>query len=451
MLTTIRPLTRLLFLFLILSTTLPLAAQQKINSNNFDHVYDKYIHSVKFHVNGLVLSYPIVDLNSRAQLELTFDDLDEEDMDYIYTLVHCNADWKPSQLTDFEYLNGFNGERIRNFDFSFRSRTNYTHYRLLLPNEDVRWTKSGNYLLQVYEDTEDRNLVITRRFMVAEPVFQIGAEIRRPAKVSKGRTHQEIDFSVSHKGTIIQNPQMEVKIAVLQNGIWQTAITDIKPQFQKAEELVYDHQDKIVFPAGKEYRFLDMRSLRTRVIPIREIIVYDDAYEIFVMTDKKRAFKNYTFFNDANGQFVIENLDRSQSLERSLSAELGINYDNFDANNSTHALQGDYAYVYFNLEAPIELEDTEVYLYGAMTDWKIQDRFRMQYKADEQIYVAEVLLKQGYYNYKYVTVKNSKASFEELEGDWFETENEYLILIYYRPFGTRYDRLMGVQTISSFR
>ncbi len=436
-------------LLLILPILLPLLSISQSGGDTYDGVFDHSIHSVKFHLNGLVLSYPIIELGSRSQLSLSFDKLDEEVTDYIYTLTHCNADWKSSDLSDLEYLEGFNGERILDYEYSFRTIVPYTHYRLLLPNSDIRWTKSGNYLLQVYEDTEERPLVIRRRFVVVEPVFRIIPEIQRPAKVSKSRSHQEIDFKVNHKGIAIQNPQLEVKVVVLQNGIWQNAKSGLHPLFQREESLIYDYQDKLVFPAGKEFRSLDMRSLRSRSQIIREVIEYDDAYEVYLYTEKKRTFKHYSFINDINGQFVIENLDQSREVDRRMAADLGIDFINFDPNNDIHNLEGDYAYVYFSVDAPVELQDTSIYVFGSLSDWRPDERFKMKYNHDLHIYEAEVLLKQGFYNYYFAALNKGIINLEHFEGNWYQTENTYTILVYYRPFGQRYDRLVAVHSLSS--
>ncbi len=396
---------------------------------DYDHVYKDNIKSVRFHVDNVFLSLPLVDLNSSAPLRLSFDDMNEDVMDYIYFIVHCNQDWKPSQLDEIDYLDGFNGERIETYDFSFNTITDYTHYELLLPNEDVRWLVSGNYLIHIFEDTEERAPVLTRRFMVSESVMRISSQIVPPNRVSKYRTHQELDFNVNFKGIRIDNPQREITASVLQNGRWDNAITGLKPQFTRSEDMIFDYQDKIIFPAGKEFRFLDIRTFRTRREMIADIIRMDTYFDVVVAQDKSRASQHYQSYNDINGEFLIENLERRRP-----------------------DLEGDYAKVLFALGVNQPLpDDVEVYIVGKMTDWELKEAFKMTYNPAINSYVTQPFLKQGYYDYIYVTTSDDKKTMdlEEFEGNWHQTENNYTILVYYRPFGALYDRLVAVQTINS--
>lgn len=420
----------ILFIFLFTPLAMGQANEQVVYTDN---VFEEDIKSVKFHLEGLPLSYPVIELGAGSRLLLSFDDLDDEvdSKNYVYTLVHCDADWTPSDLSEMEYIDGFSEDLIRDFDFSFNTRTLYTHYRLALPNRNVSWTKSGNYLLMVYEDEEEKRLVITRRFMVVEPVFKIDTRMSNPAMVEKSRTHQEIDFTVFHQGIDIRNPMIEVSATVLQNGRWDNAKIDLRPQFLRSDHLLFDYQDKIVFPAGKEFRFLDIRSLEVVVDKIADIRRYPDRWEVSLMQERSRRLAPYLFEYDINGNFVIENRDRNNDF-----------------------LQSDYAHVFFTLDVPEPLFDRDVYLFGGMTDWKLKPRFKLVYNDINTSYVGKVLLKQGFYNYTYVAVDPEKPDVideELLEGNWFEAENEYIILVYYRPFGQRYDRLVAARTISSNR
>lgn len=415
----------LLFCFVIAQL---MAFGQDTDLKNYNHIYNDQIKTVRFHLDGVFLSYPIIDLNSSAQLLLSFDDLNEEVLDYVYTITHCNKDWKPSELDEMDYLDGFNGERIETYDFAFNTLTDYTHYELLLPNNDINWLVSGNYILNVFEDNEDLTPVITRRFMVAESLMQISSNIVPANKSSKFRTHQEIDFSVNFKGVDLENPQREVSAYVLQNGRWDNAITDIKPLFTKQEVMLFDYQDKIIFPAGKEFRFLDLRTFRYQRDKIADIQRMDTYFDVVVEKEGSRAFENFQSYRDINGNFVIEHLERNRP-----------------------DLSGDYAKVFFTAGVSQTLLDTEVYVFGAMTDWQLKDEFKMTYNPAVGAYVAQAWLKQGFYNYYFVTVPEGEKTIdlEEFEGNWHQTENDYTILVYYRPFGARYDRLVAVRTMSS--
>jgi len=253
--------------------------------------------------------------------------------------------------------------------------------------------------------------------------------MNRPVVMKKFRSHQEFDFSVSFEGLQVKEPKRELKATILQNGRWDTAIKDVPPYFLYDREVVFDYQDKIVFPAGREYRFVDLRTFLYEAEGVLSIEEFQDIYEVTLYTDKVRNNEAYSFLRDANGQFTIENLNRNNDQ-----------------------LESDYAMVLFSLKKSVQFKDAEVYLYGKMTDWKIQDTYKMTYNEESGYYLADVLLKQGYYNYAYAVVSNKDKSvtFDLTEGNWHETENNYTVLIYYRSFGDRYDRLVGTYTFNSF-
>jgi len=415
-----------LLTFLLVLTTSLLFAQDE-DFRNYDNIYQGNIATVRFHLNGLDLSYPIIDINSSGQLRLSFDDLDADVKNYTYTIQHCDADWTPSDLDEMEYLTGFTEDRIDNYQYSFTTRVPYTHYELLLPNNDIGWMVSGNYILKVYEDEGDKKLVITRRFMVVEPIVQINQRVAIPNMVSKSKTHQEIDFVVSHEKLDIRNPRTEIKAAVLQNGRWDNAITDIAPLFVRQDELIFDYQNKVIFPAGKEFRYFDMRSLRSRLDNVAIIDPYDDGYEVAITIDEKRERQPYLFRDDINGKYVIEHLNQPEA-----------------------DLRGDYADVLLTLKSSMPITEGDVYFFGAISDWQVRPEYKMVYNPAVSAYVLKALLKQGYYDYQYViATPKGELLTEELEGNWFETENDYTILVYYRPFGTRYDRLIGGYTFDS--
>lgn len=416
-------------LYAILMFVCPLAVlAQDEGLRYYDYVYLDNIKSVKFHVSGLFTSMPILTLDSYGQLELSFDDLDGDQKDYTYAVVHCNADWTPSVLFENDYLDGFPEDDIRDFDFSFNTKSIYTNYRVQFPNRNLRVTKSGNYLMKVYEDEGKKRLAITRRFMVVEQAVTIAPDVVRPANVSKTRTHQEIDFLITHKGYEIRNPRTELAVTVLQNGRWDNAITGLTPMFSRVEEQSFDFQDKIVFPGGKEFRFADLRSLRFATQGVARTAFENGEYSIDLRADEKRSSKGYLEIEDINGSFVIDNLDEDEP-----------------------DLESEYVNVLFTLYSAGEMYDQDIFIFGGLTDWQLKPEFRMTYNPANHSYVARVKLKQGFYNYLYAALPmgSDQLDFEETEGDWFETNNDYTILAYYRPFGGRYDQLIGSVTFNS--
>ena len=419
-------LTKFILILLIGSSTHICAQIEGIEYDDF--IYDENIHAVKFHLAGFPLTQPIIDLGSNATFFLTFDDLNEDLRTLYYTIIHCDADWEPSDLTSMEYINGFEEEEIEQFDFSVNTLTEFTNYQLSLPNQDFQWTKSGNYVLVVYENDEDIRPLFTRRFMVVQPIVKIQTEMVRPANVQKIQTHQEIDFVVNFETLSVNDPKKEIKATILQNGRWDNAISQLPPQFIFRDRVVYDFQDVITFAGGKEFRFIDLRSFRFKREGIAAIEEYQDIYEITLLPEPARAYRPYLFIKDINGNFTLGNVDEA--------------YD---------PLKSDYGLVLFSVEKNMPYYDADVYLFGKLTDWKIQEKFKLAYSEKLQLYAGDILLKQGYYNYNFAVVPKGteEVDLAELEGDWHETENEYSILIYYRPFGTRYDQLVGAITVQS--
>jgi hypothetical protein len=395
-----------------------------------NQILDDNIRSAQLYLNGAPLTLPLVELKTGFNtLILEFDYAGDELKDYVYTLEHCNSDWQRSELNDNEYIDGFTEDRITDIESSFNTLADYTHYKLGLPNSNMRWARSGNYLLKIYDNDDDRKLVLVRRFMVVEPQWAVDAKVVSPAAVSKLNTHHEIDFTVKHKNLRISNPQNDVKAFVLQNGRWDNALGPFTPFVSRAEEEVFDYQDKVVFPAGREWRYFDISTFDYKGDRVRDIRAKYDFYEVTLQTDEDRAGNKLTSKGDINGRFSIENNTPNQTR-----------------------LQCDYAKVLFSVSKNAPLQDEDVYVFGELTDWKLSPKWKMEYSAEVKAYYVESpLLKQGVYNYEYKVVdrETGETDPDGFEGNWHETSNLYTVLVYYRPFGERYDRLMAAATINS--
>ena len=407
------------------------AQPEKLPATNQNQVYRPTIQSVNLHLANLFLSYPVVDLHAGTPLVLSFDDLDADVKDYMYTIVHCDKNWQPTEWSQLEYIDGYTEDRINDYRFSFNTVKPYTHYELVLPNEFMRWTRSGTYLLQVFDDDNDGELVLTRRFVVVDRKVKIEAQVMRPASVEKMRTHQEIDFVVNHDNFDIRSPQVEISACVLQNGRWDNAVTDIPPLFIRPNSLIFDYQDKIVFAGGKEFRWIDLRSLRFYGQRVENVVRYDDGFEAVIEKDYDRSEKAYFFREDANGQFVIDNQDVRGPSE----------------------LTADYVNVLFRLHQENPFFDQEVYLVNKLTDWQLTPANRMVHNESENAYVVKIPMKQGFHDYAYATrsqgSKSPVADLSEIEGNSHETKNDYIILLYYRAFGDRYDQVIGSLTFDT--
>ena len=397
--------------------------------HNANAALDTNLLSIEFHPKGAPFSFPMADLKAVYNaLMLEFDHLGPELMDYVYTIEHCNQDWKRSQMFEQEYLMGFTEDRIQNITIAQNTRALYTHYYLGLPNRNMRWLLSGNYLLKVYDNTNERQLVLVRRFHVIEPLWGVSAQFVPPAQVDRINTHHEIDFSVKSKNIRIANPQNDMTAYILQNGRWDNAIGPLKPNIMREDQMVFDYQNKVVFPAGKEWRFFDMRSFDFKGENVKIIQQQFNHFEVTLLTDETRANRPYIFRKDNNGYFAIDNQNANQTL-----------------------LQCEYAHVLFSVKQNLPFEEDDVYLFGAFTNWQIDPRFRMNYVPEAEVYALEIPLKQGYYNYQYLVVNHQTGAIDEegLEGNSYQTRNTYQILLYYRPFGERYDRLLGFGGLDS--
>jgi hypothetical protein len=350
-------------------------------------------------------------------------------------------------------VNGFDGEEIETFDRSEGTLVPFTHYSLLFPNSDMEITKSGNYLLMIYLE-DPAHPVITRRFMVADPRVVIHAVLQRPAEVSKLNTHQEIDFEVSAEYLRVLDPKNDIYAVVMQNGRWDNAIQGIRSRYERGNYLVFDYQDKIVFPAGLDFRNLDIRSTQFRSRDVFEIRRENNRNRIIAEADEPRTYQRYLSDLDINGKYVVRNMDDRRyttitTLDEDALGQLVENTSYVDI--TQHNLVADYVDVLFTLRVDQQY-DSEVFIFGALSDWTLDDRFRMSYDPKYTAYFADVPLKQGFYDYVYV-LANTDGSPDEttIEGNWYEASNDYTILIYHTPFGARYDELVGAVTVPSAR
>ena len=394
----------LLTLLLIFSACIVVA-------QNTDRILDDQVRSVKLSVMGAPLSMPIVDIKAPGGvLSLEFDHLGDELKDYAYTILHCNRDWSFSELDQLEYIDGFTEDRITSIEPSFNTITQYTHYALRLPNQNVKWSKSGNYILRI-TDKEDDSVVMERRFMVVEPQWRIDASLTRTVMVEKSNTHHEIDFKVVTKNARISNAQNDVSAIILQNGRWDNAIGPLKPYIERADGISFDYQDVVVFPAGKEFRFFDIRTFDFRGDHVKAISDRGDYIDVTLRTDESRFARPIDFRPDANGRFIIENNNANQTL-----------------------LQCDYAKVLFSIAQNMPIDEADVYVFGELTDWQLKPEFKMEYSHEARAYYCETVLKQGYYNYQYVVLDHRTGAPDPdgLEGNWHETGNLYTLLVYFQ-------------------
>lgn len=392
-----------------------------------DFIYSENIKTVVLEQQGVKLTEPVLQLGTSEQLVLRFDDLEADNKYYAYTIIHCNADWTPSNILQSDYISGFTEDRITDYKSSFNTIQPYTNYKLAIPGREVRPILAGNYLLKVYPEGEPDKPVLTRRFMVVDPRTTIDASVHRATTVENRETKHEIDFSVAYKGLQVSNPFEEVKVVIKQNGRWDNAITGLKPLFLKDNILDYSYDDENTFNAGNEFRNFDTRTLRILTQNVKEILKGNDGHTVVLMPNISRSFSRYSVESDINGRFFVRNQDgRDDDLE------------------------GEYVRVKFTLKHDI-ITDGNFYVFGALSDWRCGPTNKMQYNYDEGAYEALLLLKQGYFDYLFAFMKDGAKNCDETiaEGSHYETVNEYTILVYHRTVGSRFDRLVGIHKVVS--
>lgn len=427
-----------LFFILLSLFVLKASAQETddyVNDNVIrydDHVYKPSIKTVQIHSSEWEFSPPLLELNSNDQIELSFDDLDGDQKQYSISFIHCNADWTPSEIMNMEYMEGFNSINIINFSFSMNTLQKYTHYSVMFPNQTLKFTKSGNYIVCVHPMGNEKELVITRRFMVFENMVNIPATIRQTIGGDQQYNKQQIEFSVKYPGLNAINPAKDFKVTVTQNNRWDNAHQNIEPTFFGPNELTYNMNEAAVFNGGNEFRFFDMRSLRVYSERIKDM--YKDANNVnhVVLTNEEnRQVKQYVFANDINGGFLIKNRD-------------------IKSNQDTEA---DYAYVDFFMPYPTPESSGNFYIMGKLTDWRMNKTNLLKYNYKRMGYECQLYLKQGYYNYIIVLSEDGKNAADETktEGNHWDTENDYTIFVYFRQVGTYYDRLVGIKKINSLK
>ena len=446
------------FVLLIL-TRLALMGQTEFEYRNY--VYSDQIKSLQCIVNGIISSVPVMRLNSSDKLVIEFDDLsEEEDNEFYYKIIHCTKDWEPSPIQDIEFVEGFPEERIRDWQLSLGTKTIFTHYWFSIPNRDTRLRISGNYLLLVYDKGNDGTPLFTRRFIVAESNVLPNMQWVRPTQTDLIRFNQQLNLSFAVKDVRLNNPMRDVYLTIVQNGNWTNAMYNIAPRIFKDGLFTYDQFGLINFPGTNEYRFFDTRTLNGRGWGVKTIDYFIDGYEVLLTPSTLRDQKVYSFNFDFNGNFYVDNVDffaraifDSNVQNKNKLVEFRNNFAYFDAlenewQGREKDFRADYANIIFTLKSPRLSKD--VYVFGAFTDFQLNPRYKMKYDDRREMYIADIVLKQGYYDYLFATEgENGKIDFSITEGSWQDAENEYKSIVYLRDFGGRYDRVLGVISSNS--
>ncbi len=411
------------------STGSQYAGEKRLRYDDF--IYEPQIKSVfLFPDNGGAndpMTPPTVSLGAGRLLRLEFDELTNKYYNYYYRLIPCNWNWSPAILQDMEILEQYNEYTMDGYELSSGARVPYVHYYANVPKVKL----SGNYLLVVYRNGNKDDVVLSRRFVVFESQMPIRAEVKFAAGVQERQTHQQIDFDINYSAYQVFNPAQTVKVVMRQNGRWDNAKLGIQPFFIREEDkmLDYHHVDlSIAFEGGNEWRSFDIRSIRFRGMNVANMTYDNTRADAWLGVDVTRRVRNYTYFVDANGRYVVARVETDGA-----------------------ATTADYVNTHFTLQPPGGgLPPGNVYVFGALTDWRIQPEYRLQPDSTGKYLTSSLLLKQGYYNFGYAFVPEGtdKYNLSELEGTYSLTENFYDIMVYYRPVGARYDQLAGYTRVT---
>lgn len=414
---------------ILLCMFLTAARVSNLHAQLVEQVYQPYIHTAQLYAYGNQQGLPVYTLNSSDRLQLAFDDLDGNIKAYYYTYVLCDYNWQPVNLSQFDYMKGFTQNRITTYRYSSIAFTRYTHYRAELPQANSVPTRSGNYLLKVYLDGDTSKLVFTKQMLVLDPKASVTAQVVQPFTPTLFSTHQKLRFSANIKNINSFSAAQQVKVVILQNNRWDMSLRDIPPTFVRGSTLEFNSENIGIFPGGKEWRWLDLRSFRLQSDRVDSAKYTQKDTKIYLRTDIDRSGQRYVYFPDYNGMYNI------------------VTYESINPD-----WQGDYATVLFNFarQDGLPYPDKDIYLLGQFTGYRLSDEWKMKYNLEEQKYQCTAFMKQGYYNYTYVAVdKNNPENKQELEGNYWETENSYTVLIYYKSFTDRSDQLIGISSINS--
>lgn len=377
----------------------------------------EFIKTITFKGNTPESQLPILKLGEKLVLE--FDALNGDEADFYYKIEHYNYDWTPSVLVKSEYLRGFDNQRIREYQNSYNTYQIYSHYIMQIPNDQTRgFLVSGNYMIKIFDDYDE--LVFSRKFMIYEEKVNVGVAIKRSRDVSNINEKQSVDITIVSNFMNLNNPKQTVNTLIVQNNNLYSAISGLKPLYTIGNQLIYKYDTETSFWAGNEFLYLETKDLRSATLGT-QFIELNDLYNNYLFTDIIRAHKPYTYNPDINGNFLITAIDTNDP-----------------------AIEADYAWVHFSLQHPELFSDKSLHVYGNFNNYVIDDSTKMYFDENSGYYHAPILLKQGFYNYKYVVVDNKNIINEgAVSGNYYQTENNYKVLVYYRDLGARYDKIIG--------
>ena len=367
---------------------------------------------------------PIFKLGDGFQFQ--FDDLFGNEANYYFEIVHCDYNWIPTDIPKTDYMKGFDGQRIQEYENSVNTLQMYSHYKLPIPNQYMQLRISGNYILKILN--ESRDVILSRKFIVYEDLVTVPMQIKRARTANYLDYKHNVEFSIKSQAINFQNPLKNIKVCLMQNGQLNTAIQNIVPQYTIGNDLIYKYDTQTQFWAGNEFLYFDNSDIRSAGNNISRVDSSSGIYNTNLYTNNARANYPYSLTPDVNGNFVVRNIGGTKN-----------------------EIEADYAWVYFSLSAPSFMKNKGIYITGMFNNYSLSPEYKMDFNKEKNTYEKAILIKQGFTNFQY-QIADDKGNIDAenaIDGNFWQTENEYILLVYYRENNDRYERVIGKASANS--
>ncbi len=408
---------RAILVLLVVCLALPLCAQQQ-------RIYDDDVHTLRVVVDGVPTLPPMLARGKYQHVEISWDEMSHDYQRYIYHIQHCDADWNPSDgIFESDYLSGLNDQLIEDYEKSFNTTQIYTHYSFRLPNRQTSMLLSGNYRVQIFHEDDDvaeDTPVLEAQFCIYENAASAMVGVSGNTDIDFNKSHQQVTLSVGYGSLRVNDPTRELKTVVMQNRRWDSRVDNLVPNIRKMNGIEFTHNENLIFPAGSEYHRFEILDVHRTALGVDRMEWFEPYYHatLFPVVPDR----NYEFSEDQNGVYVLRSAD---DMDDDITAE--------------------YVVVHFRLQTP-RLPGGDVYVCGEWTGEEYAPECRMKYDEAHGEYEAAILLKQGYYGYQF---RQEDGTTLRTAGDFYETENEYTVLVYFREQGSRYDRLVAYSRVNT--
>lgn len=412
---------------LILTLILTLAAHGE-QTDTRQGVMEGAFKTLQVRLGDDIFAPPVLNLaNPGERIVISFDELAEERRYLRYSLVHCDASWQPEGLVDSEFLDSFNEGTVEDYDYSQATVVHYVHYTIALPNQQVRITQPGNYLVRVYDENDPDRTLLQARFGVCDFTAPVMATVSSRTDIDTNTSHQQLALQIDTRHLHVDDPFNDLRVVITQNGRPDNEVTLTTPQRINGDRVIYEHLRPLIFDAGNEYRRFETTSVDYPGLGVERVIHDAPVYNAELYTDSPRDKQSYLYDSTQQGRYVVRSVDTQES-----------------------DTEADYVLTHFTLLMP-PIAGADIFIDGDLTDRRMNPSSHMVYNHSTGAYEQSMLLKQGAYNYQYLVVPNGsdRGLTAPVEGDKYQTVNEYTIRVYHRPRGTRFDRLVGITTVKA--